>query len=172
MFLCMISMVTVFSWSPTFFRIDKSFDLYSASLIVSLFWTGILLGRLLVSFLSYKYESGILLTGLSIISILGLVLLIFPSTQIINFMGAVIAGLGFSGIIPLLVSSTGLIFGSEKDTALTILFVLQFFSGGMAPFLIRFLAIQNLFISMLMPIIFMSALLILAIIRKHPIKTR
>ncbi len=167
----MMSMVTVFSWSPTFFRIDKLFDLYSASLIVSLFWIGILLGRLAVSLLSYKYKSGSLLIGLSIISIFGLALLIFSSTRIINFIGAVVAGLGFSGIIPLMVSSTGLIFNSEKDIALTILFVLQFFSGGMAPFLIRFLASHSLFISMLITIIFMVIFFVLAIIRKYYIKT-
>jgi len=49
-----MSEVIVFSWSPTFFRIEKLFDLYSASFIVSIFWIGILAGRLLVSFLSYN----------------------------------------------------------------------------------------------------------------------
>jgi len=167
MFLAMMSLVTVFSWSPTFFRIERLFDLYSASLIVFLLWIGILIGRLLISFLSYKFKAGNLLVGLSIISIGGLVLLIFPPIQIINFIGAVITGLGFSGIIPLLVSSTGVIFGSEKDIAFTILFVLQFISGGLAPFIIRFVAKYSFFVSMLMTIIFIAMLAIFVIIRKY-----
>jgi fucose permease len=167
MFLAMMSLVTVFSWSPTFFRVERSFDLYSASLIVFLFWTGILIGRLLIIFLSYKFKTGNLLVGLSIIGIAGSALLIFPATQTINFIGALITGLGFSGIMPLLVSSTGVIFGSEKDIALTMLFVFQFLSGGLAPFLIRFVAGYSFFASMLMTIIFMVFLAIFALIRKY-----
>jgi len=171
MFFAMISLVTVFSWSPTFFRTDRSFDLYSASLIVLLLWIGILIGRLSMSFLSYKFKASNLLMGLSIISIGGLVLLIFPSMQTINLIGALITGLGFSGIIPLLVSSTGVIFGSEKDIAFTVLFVLQFISGGLAPFIIRFVAKYSLFASMITTIIFMAILAIFVFIRKCHRKT-
>jgi fucose permease len=167
MFLAMMSLVTVFSWSPTFFRTERLFDLYSASLIVFLLWIGILIGRLLISFLSYKFKAGNLLIGLSIISIGGLVLLIFPAIRTMNLIGAVITGLGFSGIIPLLVSSTGVIFDSEKDIAFTVLFVLQFTSGGLAPFIIRFVAKYSFFVSMLMTIIFMAILAIFVIIRKY-----
>jgi FHS family glucose/mannose:H+ symporter-like MFS transporter len=53
MLLYIMSEVTIFSWAPTFFRIDKLFDIYSAGLMISIFWIGILVGRLLVSFLSY-----------------------------------------------------------------------------------------------------------------------
>lgn len=171
MLLSMMSMVTVFSWSPTFFRIEKLFDLYSASLIVSLFWIGILAGRLMVSFLSYKLKSDTLLMVLSVVSLIGLTLLIFPARQNINFIGAGITGLGFSGMIPLLISSGGIIFSSGKDVVLTILFVAQFVSGGLIPFIIKFTANYSFFISMLIAIIFMVILAVFVIIRKNYRKT-
>jgi MFS transporter, FHS family, glucose/mannose:H+ symporter len=171
MFFAMMTLVTVFSWSPTFFRTERAFDLYSASMIVFLLWIGILIGRLLMSFLSYKLKTGNLLMGLSVISIGGLALLIFPRMQTINLIGALVTGLGFSGIIPLLVSSTGVVFGSEKDVALTVLFVLQFVSGGLAPFIIRFVARYSFFVSMLITILFMAILAIFVIIRKYYRKT-
>ena len=118
-----MSEVTIFSWAPTFFRVEKLFDLYSASIIVSVFWIGILIGRLIISFLSYKFKAGNLLMALSIISLIGLILTIFPVSQKINFIGAGLIGLGFSGIPPLLISSSGRIFGSGRDLSLTILFV-------------------------------------------------
>ena len=153
-----MSEVTIFSWAPTFFRVDKLFDLYSASLIVSVFWMGILAGRLLISFLSYKYKAGTLLIALSIISVVGLLIAIIPANQIINFVGAGLIGLGFSGIPPLLISSAGRIFGSGKDLSLTILFVIGIASGSLIPFAIRSLAGYSLFLSIAIAILFMVSL--------------
>ena len=161
-----MSEVTVFSWAPTFLRIEKLFDLYTASFIVSVFWTGILAGRLSVSFLSYKFKSGTLLIALSFISIIGLILLIFPIREKIIFIGAGLTGLGFSGIPPLLISSAGRIFGPGKDVALALFFVVGFTSGSLIPFIIRFVASYSYFIPMVITIIYIVALAIFAIIRK------
>jgi len=170
-FFYVLSEVTIFSWAPTFFRIEKLFDLYKASFIVSLFWLGILAGRLLVSFLSYKFSAGTLLISLSIISLTGLSLLIFPVSREINFIGAAITGLGFSGIPPLLISSAGTISSSGKDLALTMFFSIGTAGGIFIPFIIRAVAGQNLFLSMIIAIFFMVFIGILAVIRKQYRKT-
>ncbi len=166
-----MSEVTIFSWAPTFFRIEKLFDLYSASIIVSVFWVGILAGRLIISFLSYKFKAGNLLVALSIISLVGLILAIFPVSQIINYIGAGLIGLGFSGIPPLLISSSGRIFGSGKDLSLTILFVVGATSGSMVPFIISLLADYSFLLSMVIAIIFMFIFTIFVFIRKNYRKT-
>ena len=166
-----MSEVTIFSWAPTFFRIEKLFDLYSASIIVSVFWVGILAGRLIISFLSYKFKAGNLLVALSIISLVGLILAIFPVSQIINYIGAGLIGLGFSGIPPLLISSSGRIFGSGKDLSLTILFVVGSTSGSLVPFIISLLADYSFLLSMVIAIIFMFIFTIFVFIRKNYRKT-
>ena len=166
-----MSEVTIFSWAPTFFRIEKLFDLYSASIIVSVFWIGILAGRLIISFLSYKFKAGNLLMALSIISLIGLILAIFPALQIINFIGAGLIGLGFSGIPPLLISSSGRIFGSGRDLSLTILFVVGTTSGSIIPFIISLLADYSFLFSIVIAIIFMVIFFIFVIIRKNYRKT-
>ena len=166
-----MSEVTIFSWAPTFFRIEKLFDLYSASIIISVFWVGILAGRLIISFLSYKFKAGNLLMALSIISLVGLILAIFPVSQIINYIGAGLIGLGFSGIPPLLISSSGRIFGSGKDLSLTILFVVGSTSGSMVPFIISLLADYSFLLSMVIAIIFMFIFTIFVFIRKNYRKT-
>ncbi len=167
-----MSEVTIFSWAPTFFRIEKLFDLDSASLVASIFWLGILIGRLIISFLSYKYKASILLLALSIISLLGLSLAIFPINQIINFTGVGLIGLGFSGIPPLLISSASRIFGSgREDISLTVLFAIGVTSGSIIPYVISLLANYNFLASMLLAIIFMIFFTIFVIIRKSYRKT-
>jgi MFS transporter, FHS family, glucose/mannose:H+ symporter len=162
-----MSEVTIFSWAPTFFRIAKSFDIYNAGLIISVFWVGILVGRLIISFLSYKIKAGTLLVLLSMISIIGLVVAIFPMSRPINFIGAALIGLGFSGIPPLLISTAGKIFGSGKEFSLTILFVVGIASGSVIPFFIRLIADFNFLFSIAMSIIFMVIFAIFIFIRKN-----
>lgn len=166
-----MSEITVFSWAPTFFRIMKSFSLNDASLVVSVFWLGILIGRLIISFLSYRFKAGVLLIALSAISLVGLTLAIFPTTQIINFLGIGIIGLGFSGIPPLLISSGGRIFGSGREISLTLLFVIGVASGSTVPFIISLIAEYNFLMSMVIAIIFMVIFGIFVFIRKTYRKT-
>ncbi len=166
-----MSEVTIFSWAPTFFRVEKLFDLYNASAIVSLFWIGILAGRLAISFLSYKFKAGILLAVLSVISIFGLTLAIFPTGQTINFIGAGLIGIGFSGIPPLLISTAGKIFEAGKDFSLTILFVAGTACGSIIPFIIKFAAERSFILSMAIAVIFMVIFFIFVIIRKYYRKT-
>lgn len=166
-----MSEITVFSWAPTFFRIMKSFSLNDASLVASVFWLGILIGRLIISFLSYRFKAGVLLMALSAISLVGLTLAIFPTSQIINFLGVGIIGLGFSGIPPLLISSGGRIFGSGREISLTLLFVIGVASGSTVPFIISLIAEYNFLMSMVIAIIFMVIFGVFVFIRKTYRKT-
>jgi FHS family glucose/mannose:H+ symporter-like MFS transporter len=166
MLLYIMSEVTIFSWAPTFFRIDKLFDIYSAGLMISIFWIGILVGRLLVSFLSYKVKAGTLLIFLSIISIVGLVVTIFSANKIIIFIGAGIIGLGFSGIPPLLISSAGKIFSLGKEVPLTILFSIGITGGSLIPFVIKFIADYNFLFSIAISIVFMAIFIVFVFVRK------
>lgn len=166
MLLYIMSEVTIFSWAPTFFRIDKLFDIYSAGLMISIFWIGILTGKLLISFLSYKIKAGTLLIFLSIISIVGLVIAIFSSNKIIIFIGAGIIGLGFSGIPPLLISSAGKIFRFGKEVPLTILFSIGITGGSLIPFAIKLISSYNFLFSIAISIVFMAIFIAFVFIRR------
>ena len=171
MFFYVISEVVIFSWAPTFFRAEKLFSLFDASLVVSLFWIGILIGRLAISFLSYRIKAGTLLIILSLISLAGLSCAIFINSQIVNFIGIGLTGIGFSGIPPLLISSAGRIFGSGKEISLTILFVIGIIGGSAIPFVITLLSGYGLFISMLIVVISMAVFFIMVFVRRAYRKT-
>ena len=171
MFFYVISEVVIFSWAPTFFRVEKLFSLFNASLVVSFFWIGILVGRLVISFLSYKIKAGTLLIILSLVSLAGLSCAIFVNSQIVNFIGIGLTGIGFSGIPPLLISSAGRIFGSGKEISLTILFVIGIIGGSAIPFVITLLSGYGLFISMLIVVISMAVFFIMVFVRRAYRKT-
>ena len=168
----MISEVTTFSWAPTFFRIEKMFNLYSAGFTLSILWIGMLIGRSGISYLSYKYKlkADHLLIGLTIVSIVALVFTIYSSKRYVNFIGIGFIGLGFSGIGPLLISTTGSLFGKSKDIALTILFLVGQSSGALSPFFIKLVSNRSLILSMAMVIIFMGVFIIVALIRMFYIR--
>ncbi len=171
MFFYVIAEVIMFSWAPTFFRVEKLFSLINASFVVSLFWIGILVGRLVISVLSYRIKAGTLLIILSIISLTGVSCAIFVNSQIINFIGIGLTGIGFSGVPPLLISSAGRIFGSGKEISLTILFVVGIIGGSAMPFVITLLSGYGLFFSMLIVVISMTAFFIMVFVRKAYRKT-
>lgn len=171
MFFYVISEVVIFSWAPTFFRVEKLFSLINASLIISFFWIGILAGRLVISFLSYRIKAGTLLIILSLISLTGLSCTIFVNSQIVNFIGIGFTGIGFSGIPPILISSAGRIFGSGKEISLTILFVIGIIGGSAVPFVITLLSGYGLFISMLIVVISMAVFFIMVFVRRAYRKT-
>ncbi len=166
MLLYIMAEVTIFSWAPTFYRIEKLFDIYSAGLMVSIFWVGILAGRLLISFLSYKIKGGTLLIFLSVISMVGLIVGIFSVNKIIILIGAGIIGIGFSGIPPLLISSAGKIFSAGKEVPLTILFSIGITGGSLIPFAIKLIAEYSLLFSIAISIIFMAVFTVFVFIRR------
>jgi len=166
MLLYVMAEVTIFSWAPTFYRIEKLFDVYSAGLMISIFWVGILAGRLLISFLSYKIKGGTLLIFLSVISMLGLFVSIFSVNKIIILIGAGVIGLGFSGIPPLLISSAGKIFSFGKEVLLTILFSIGLTGGSLIPFAIKLIAEYSFLFSIAISIVFMAIFTVFVFIRR------
>jgi len=166
MLLYVMAEVTIFSWAPTFYRIEKLFDVYSAGLMISIFWVGILVGRLLISFLSYKIKGGTLLIFLSVISMVGLFVGIFSVNKTVILIGAGVIGLGFSGIPPLLISSAGKIFSFGKEVLLTILFSIGLTGGSLIPFAIKLIAEYSLLFSIAISIVFMAIFTVFVFIRR------
>jgi len=167
LFFYVITEVIVSIWSPTFFRILKHFDIQSAGLMLTILWMGIFLGRLLLSFLSYKIKTAYMLIILTIISIISLNFLIYSDIKFINYLSIFFTGFGFSGIVPLLLSSTGSFFPKGKEIIMTILFLMPAAAGMSAPYLIRSIAQRNMFFSIAITVFFMTAVLVLVTIRMY-----
>lgn len=152
-------------WSPTFFRMFKHFDVQSAGLMLTILWIGVLSGRLLVGFLSYKIKTGYMLVILTLLSIVSLIFLVYSDIKFINYLAIFFAGFGFSGIMPLLVSSAGSFFPKGKEIIMTILFLMPTAGYMSAPYLTRYIAQRSMFFSIAITIFSMGIVLVLVTIR-------
>ena len=155
----------IFTWYPTFLRLGRSFDVYSAGYVISVFWVGIMVGRLIISVLSYKVRADHILFGLCILSLISLSIAIFSNLEILNYIGIGLAGLGFSGFVPLMIASSSSIFENQKDMVLTILLSIGIASNTLAPVIIKATSSQNLIMSVAITIIFMFMSGVFIIIR-------
>ena len=155
----------IITWFPTFLRLGRSFDIIEAGYTISIFWVGMLIGRLILSVLSYKVRSDFILFGSCILSLTALSIAIFSDLNILNYIGIGFAGLGFSGFVPLMISSSIAMFKSGKEIVLAILFSLGLISNSLGPVITKILSDYNLVISVAITIIFMFITGIFLIIR-------
>jgi MFS transporter, FHS family, glucose/mannose:H+ symporter len=150
-----ISETVISTWAPTFFRIARSFNVQSAGLIVSLFWISIIIGRVIVSSLTGRINSNHIMLGLSVVAIISTIFALHLDSNLLIFITIFIAGLGFSGLFPLLVSSGNKIFDRGKGFIATILFAASNIGVSLAPFLTKIISKNNLELSVFISVIFM-----------------
>lgn len=160
-----ISETVISTWSPTFLRSDRLFDIQLASLAVSIFWIAILAGRIIISFIAGRFKTNIIILILSLIALASMFfLIIFKSKYtILTFIG--LAGLGCSGIITLGISSASTIYEKGRGVLASIVFAAVNIGVSAAPFLTRFTSRYNMTFSITIAPIFMLFTSIIIIIK-------
>ena len=160
-----ISETIIGTWAPTFFRVQKMFSLSNAGFILTIFYIGMLIGRVGISFLSYRLKVRYIMIGSSLISIIALILTIFINNTLINFIAIGFVGLGFSGFAPLIISTTSTAYDSNKDTVVSIIFFFGLSGNAFAPYLTKLISNSNIGFSLSFTIFLMIAVLLLTLIR-------
>jgi FHS family glucose/mannose:H+ symporter-like MFS transporter len=153
------------SWAPTFFRVQKMFSLASAGFIITIFYIGLLTGRVSVGFLSYRLKARYIMIGSSIISIAALICAIFIDNQIISFIAIGFVGLGFSGLTPLIISTTSTIYDSNTGIVASLVLFFGLSGSALTPYLIKMLSGRNMVLSLSITIFLMIVVLIFTLIR-------
>ena len=159
-----ISETVIATWAPTFFRTERAYSIGDAALLVSLFWGGILIGRVITGILSGKIRAYYLILILSSIAILSTVSIYFSGSRNLDLMIIVIAGLGYSAIFPLLISSGSTIYKSGSGVLLTILFAAANFGISLTPYMTRFFSGFSMLLSISLAPAFMMVFVILSIV--------
>ncbi|MGM0365357.1 MAG: MFS transporter [Actinomycetota bacterium] len=165
---CIAEMV-MSTWSPTFYRLSRSFDVGEAGYVVSLFWLSIIIGRVIVGAIAGKVRNIVIMITLAALAIISVSFSIFINSNTLIFIGIFFSGLGFSGLFPLLISSGNKVFEKGKDLIATVLFAAANIGISIAPFLTRAISENNLFMSVFISAIFMAATLIFIIVQ-HLVK--
>jgi len=170
-----ISETVIATWAPTFFRTERSYSIGDAALVVSLFWGGILIGRVITGIFSGKIKAYYLVLILSLIAFLSAVSIYFSGSRNLDLIIIVIVGLGYSAIFPLLISTGSTVYKMGSGLLLTILFSAANLGISIAPYVTRFLSGYSMLLSISLAPIFMMVFIILSIsiiVYSRSIKTK
>ncbi len=162
--LYVISEAVVAFWAPTFFRGERLFDVRNAALVISLFWTGLLVGRVITGAVAGKIKVHHLMLILSTIAFISSIIIYFFESKSAIFVMMIIIGMGYSSIFPLLISFGSNLYKSGTGLLLTILFTIVNIGVSVAPPLTRALSRFGMLLSISLVPIFMMAFIILTII--------
>lgn len=160
-----ISETVISAWSPTFLRTERMFNVGTAGLAISLFWGAQIIGRIITSIFAGRIRTNLLLLILTITALLSLFFLVFLKNQSIIFIAIGIAGLGYSGIFPLLISTGTNVYDKGKGVLLTILVAFGALGISISPYITRVISKFSMILSMSISIIFMAVLMVIILIR-------
>jgi FHS family glucose/mannose:H+ symporter-like MFS transporter len=125
--------VTLFGWAPTVMELYHGVPAVRARLAPTLFWIGILGGRLVVARLADPVGPERLLRVSALLGVVGSVLLVTVSAEPLLWTALVISALACAGIWPLIVATSD-VAGHESGTTIVVA------AGGVGATIFPFLA--------------------------------
>jgi len=125
--------VIIFGWAPTVMQLFHDVPPGRARLAPTLFWIGILGGRLLTARLTARFSATTLLKVLSLLGAASSIMLVIVGTEPLLWIGVALASLSYAGIWPLIIATTGSS-GHELVTTITVA------AGGLGASLFPYLA--------------------------------
>jgi FHS family glucose/mannose:H+ symporter-like MFS transporter len=147
LFFYCISETVMAAWSPTFLRTVYSFDIRYAGLAVTVFWSAVLLGRMIISVFAGKVNTNYVLLILSIMAVVAMAIFIPQGTVVSSLILVGFAGLGHSGIITLGVSSASTVYAKGRGILASFVFASINAGASAAPFLTRFVSRTSMALS-------------------------
>lgn len=140
LFFYCISETIMATWSPTFLRTAHSFDIRFAGLAVTIFWFTVILGRIIVSIFTGKFNTNYMLLILSIMAVAAMTIFVPMRTVISSLIVMGFVGLGHSGIITLGVSSASTVYTKGRGVLASFVFASINAGASSAPFLTRYVS--------------------------------
>jgi FHS family glucose/mannose:H+ symporter-like MFS transporter len=154
----------IFTFAPTFFRIEKLINPQIAGLSLSVFWIAISIGRIIISTLLCRLKVNLVALGLTLFSLAALLLIIYLNGTFAMLAAIFLTGLGYSGIFSLLFLNGSSIYEKGRAVLETILFVITSLGAALAPYLVKLATSIDLKIAIFLSLIFISLISIMLII--------
>lgn len=159
-----ISEAIVFTWMPTFLRAERGFSLQSAGAVVTIFWWSVIGGRMIVGLITSRIKTFKIMLSISILGAISVVFMALSTPAYLVYTFTALAGLGYSGLFPLMVSSGTQIFKQSRGIIITIIFAASSLGKAITPYIIDLSSKLSLFFSVIMAAVFMALTVILLII--------
>ncbi len=158
-----ISEAVIFTWAPTFLRTERFLSAHSAGLAVTVFWFAVIGGRVTISAFTSRVSSHKIMLYISLVGFLSISCMLFFTHKNVILVLMGVAGLGYSGMFPLLLASGSGIFGQGKGLVVTIIFASSSLAKALTPYLVRLAVRSSMLLSMALAAIFMALTVLLVI---------
>ena len=141
------SETVVATWAPTFFRMSRNLGIQSAGYALTLFWLFIVIGRGIILFIAGRVRAVKIMLVISILAVISMAIVVFMHSHILIYIFIAAAGLGYSSMFPLLVSTGSTLYERGRGILATGLFVASNIGITIAPFLTKFSSSGNMVLS-------------------------
>jgi len=127
--------MTVGNWSSLFLKEELSLGLNKAVLILSLYWLGMVIARLLLGYLLRKISPAVVQFSSLTVAFVGLVIMILSNDVTLSASGLFLSGLGLAAVYPVILGYVGERYAHLSGTAFSIVFVMALIGGMLFPWL-------------------------------------
>jgi MFS transporter, FHS family, glucose/mannose:H+ symporter len=160
------------NWSPTYLRLAKGLDIQSAALGVTFFQIFVVIGRFIASSIVGKIKARTILIFISCLAFVSIILFVLSDSKVFIYMTVSLAGLGYSAMYPLLLSSGSTLYEKGRGTLSSMLFASAYFGIAATPFITRKIGVLNLKFSILFALFFSGTATLLIIFLNYYEKYR
>ncbi len=157
------SEIVVATWAPTFFRTVRDLDIQSAGFLLTLFYLFIVIGRGISLTIAGRVRSTKIMLFILPVAIVSMATVIFIDAKYLIYVFIALAGLGYSAMFPLLVSTGSTLYTKGRGVLATGLFIASNIGISLAPFLTKFISKINLPMSLAISAVLMFFVLIMVI---------
>ena len=133
---------SIAGWLPLFLIRRLGISPEVSLLILALYWTALLVGRLISQWIIPRIRRGTLLAGSILSALLGTIVLASTNNRFGAVMGVLFVGAGYAPIYPLVVQKIGHRFPEYRPGVFNGLFSLAMMGGLLAPWTLGFFASQ------------------------------
>ena len=127
--------ITVGGWTTTFFKQELGIADQRALVYLSLYWLGMMLGRLALGSALRRVPPTRVLFGCIAIGFVGALMLIFTRDPSLAALGVFLIGLGFAAAFPVVLGFVGDRYAELSGTAFSIVMVMALTGGMILPWL-------------------------------------
>ena len=154
----------VATWTPTFLGLARNLSMQPASLALNLFWLFVIIGRLIILIIAGRVKSVKIMVFISTLAVISMLAFSFFYNKYIIFVLISIAGLGYSALFPLLISSGSTLYEKGRGLLATFLFLASNIGLASAPVITKLSSKVSMQLSISFSFILMAVVIIIILI--------
>lgn len=154
----------VATWTPLFLGLARNLPVQPASIALNLFWLFVIIGRLIVFTIAGRIKSTKVMLFISTLAIISMLVFAFIYNKYLIYVLISIAGLGYSAIFPMLISTGSTLYEKGRGLLATFLFLASNIGLSLAPLITKLSSRVSMQLSISFSFILMAFVTIIIVV--------